>query len=48
MKARGWKKVLYVNSNQKRVGVKEDTCCDYWVLYASDESLNSIPEFIVC
>ena len=26
-------------------GTKEGTCCDeYWVLYVSDESLNSTPE----
>ena len=26
------------------VGVKEGTCDVYWVLYATDESLNSAPE----
>ena len=27
------------------MGIKEDTCWDeYWVLYVSDESLNSIPK----
>ena len=25
-------------------GIKEDTCDEYWVLYVSDESLNSTPE----
>ena len=29
----------------KRVmGIKEGTCDDHWVLYVSDESLNSTPE----
>ena len=28
--------------------IKEDTCWDeHWVLYVSDESLNSIPEIII-
>jgi len=27
------------------MGIKEGTCCDeHWVLYVSDESLNSTPE----
>ena len=27
------------------MGIKEDTCCDeHWVLYVSDQSLNSTPE----
>ena len=27
------------------MGIKEGTCCvEHWVLYVSDESLNSIPE----
>ena len=27
------------------MGIKEGTCCDeHWMLYVSDESLNSTPE----
>ena len=26
------------------MGIKEGTCEEHWVLYASDDSLNSIPE----
>ena len=26
------------------MGIKEGTCDEHWVLYVSDESLNSIPE----
>ena len=26
------------------IGNKEGTCDEHWVLYVSDESLNSIPE----
>ena len=27
------------------MGTKEDTCCEeHWILYVSDESLNSTPE----
>ena len=26
------------------MGIKEGTCDEYWVLYVSDESLNSTPE----
>ena len=26
------------------MGIEEDTCDEHWVLYASDESLNSTPE----
>ena len=30
------------------MGMKESTCWDeYWVLYVSDESLNSTPETII-
>ena len=29
-------------------GIKEDTCWDeHWVLYVSDESLNSVPETVI-
>ena len=28
----------------REVGIKEDTCDEHWVWYASDESLNSTPE----
>ena len=33
---RGWAKSV--------VGIKEDTCDEHWVLYVSDESLNSPSE----
>ena len=26
------------------MGIKEDTCDEHWVLYVSEESLNSTPE----
>ena len=26
------------------MGIKEGTCDEHWILYVSDESLNSIPE----
>ena len=26
------------------IGIKEGTCDEHWVLYVSDESLNSTPE----
>ena len=29
---------------KKVMGIKEDTCDEYWALYGSDESLNSTPE----
>ena len=39
MEGGGWKWAKWVT------GIKEGTCCDeHWVLYISDESLNSTTE----
>ena len=40
---------FWVGGRAKGVrGIKEDTCWDeHWILYVSDESLNSIPEIII-
>ena len=29
---------------KERMGIKEGTCDEHWVLYLSDEPLNSTPE----
>ena len=30
------------------MGIKEGTCDEHWILYVSNESLNSIPEILYC
>ena len=30
------------------MGIKEDTCAEHWVLYVSDESLDSTPKTKYC